>query len=111
MKENFFFNVESDGRGRILFFLRSFKTFGDIIWFDQLERYDELLQVHHILSQEEHPEYHKGRVNQALLEELLPAKHDKSKVFICGPIPFYKECEKSLEPLHYRKNEIIRFEG
>ena len=87
------------------------KTFGDIIWFDQLERYDELLQVHHILSQEEHPEYHKGRVNQALLEELLPAKHDKSKVFICGPIPFYKECEKSLEPLQYRKNEIIRFEG
>ena len=88
------------------------KTHQDIIWFDQLEQYDEMLQVHHVLSQDmDHPDHHKGRVNQALLEELLPAKHDKSKVFICGPIPFYKECEKCLEPLSFSKNEIIRFEG
>ena len=90
------------------------KTRQDIIWFDQFEKSkNEHFEVHHILSQEESYEGFKGRVNKAMLEELLPTKNDETKslVFICGPIPFYKECEKHLAPLNFTAKEIIRFEG
>jgi 3-ketosteroid 9alpha-monooxygenase subunit B len=85
--------------------LCSNKTWGDMLYrkaLDELQAaHPDRLRVVHTLTRETDesrfgPNVRKGRVNQALLEELIPDR-DKCLVYVCGPAITPWERRKALE--------------
>lgn len=87
-------------------FLFSNKTWGDVLYREELESLErshpEKLRLVHTLTRETDesrfgaPHVRKGRIGQALLEELIPDR-DTCLIFVCGPAITSWDRRKALE--------------
>lgn len=96
--------LKKDGKvgNNQLFF--SNKTSADIIL---KEEFDEILgsNAHYILSGEEHPSYHHGKIDKAFLKGHIT---DLSKpVYVCGPDEMVKDITQSLEELGAKPDSVV----
>ena len=86
-------------------FLFSNKTWGDVLYREELEtlrhQHPEKLKLVHTLTRETDesrfgPQVRKGRVGEALLEELIPDR-DTCLIYVCGPAITPWDRRKALE--------------
>ncbi len=88
--------------------LYSSRSLADVIYRDELERYDSGLDVVYTLTRSQPPGWrgHAGRVDAALLAELAwPAGQDPL-AFVCGPTSFVEAVAEGLVALGYPAGRV-----
>lgn len=82
------------------------KTSADIIEKNRFENWlgDNFVNV---LSNEEHPNYHHGFIDEAIIEKYIDNK-ESSYFYLCGPDPMMEAIEKQLQNIGIEKEKIVR---
>ena len=90
--------------------LYSARTFGDVIFRDELTRYaeDDCVDVHFTLTREQ-PEGWRGygrRIDRELLEDVSWPPSERPLVYVCGPTAFVETAASSLVGLGHEPTRI-----
>lgn len=95
----------SDVPTRLLY---SSRTLPDVIYRDELGRYNDGAQVIYTLTRSQPPEWtgHTGRIDQALLAEVAWPVETSPLAYICGPTSFVETAAAGLVGLGYPPEQV-----
>lgn len=89
------------------------KSVKDIMFRQELQQlkatYADRFYLHYVLSQENHKEYGSGRINAAMVHNVVEVAHKDlsfDAFYLCGPEPMINEVKKTLETRGIPENNI-----
>jgi ferredoxin-NADP reductase len=88
--------------------LYSSRSLADVIYRDELLDRDDAADVHVALTRDWPEDWsgHRGRVNRALLDEIVWAPEQRPRIYICGPTGFVEAMSSSLVEAGHATSQI-----
>jgi len=103
--------LAATGDSRKIILVWSNKTEGDILWQEELRRLEQQLPglaVHHVLTRQENPNGHTGRLTAGLLKTLVTDIKRDHHIFVCGPPPMSAHVTAQLKQCGFSPSRIHR---